>query len=159
METFCGWIDCYASYAGNYMPPGWANVLAVGIDQPLPSSVTLCPEHARALRAQLKNPPQKLIDVASRRRMSFRASVDRPRAARPASSANGYRRKRGIWRNEGDRSPLPAALVCHTRSGGGLGALTLRRSCRITSIWSMISRECVRLSSICCSSSRICSIE
>jgi hypothetical protein len=24
METFCGWIDCYASYAGNYMPPGWA---------------------------------------------------------------------------------------------------------------------------------------
>jgi hypothetical protein len=28
METFCGWIDCYASYAGNYMPPGWANLLA-----------------------------------------------------------------------------------------------------------------------------------
>ena len=60
METFCGWIDCYASYAGNYMPPGWASLLAVGIDQPLPTSVTLCPEHARALRAQLKNPAQKI---------------------------------------------------------------------------------------------------
>jgi hypothetical protein len=56
METFCGWIDCYASYAGNYMPPGWASLLAVGTDQPLPSSVTLCPEHARALQAQLKSP-------------------------------------------------------------------------------------------------------
>jgi hypothetical protein len=30
----------------------------------------------------------------------------------PPSSANGYRRKRGIWRDERDRSPLPAALVC-----------------------------------------------
>ena len=48
--------------------------------------------------------------------MSLWASVDRPRAARPASSANGYRRKRGIWRNEGDRSPLPAAVVL-TRNG------------------------------------------
>jgi hypothetical protein len=64
METFCGWIDCYASYAGNYMPPGWANLLAVGIDQPLPSSVTLCPEHARALRAQLKNPAQKIDQMS-----------------------------------------------------------------------------------------------
>ena len=84
METFCGWIDCYASYAGNYMPPGWANLLAVGIDQPLPSSVTLCPEHARALRAQLKNPAQKIDQMSpaggteptipftkSRRRIAF----------------------------------------------------------------------------------------
>lgn len=71
METFCGWIDCYASYAGNYMPPGWANLLAVGIDQPLPSSVTLCPEHARALRAQLKNPAQKIDQMSpAGRRMS-----------------------------------------------------------------------------------------
>ena len=64
METFCGWIDCYASYAGNYTPPGWATLLAVGIDQPLPSSVTLCPEHARALRAQLKNPAQKIDETS-----------------------------------------------------------------------------------------------
>jgi hypothetical protein len=64
METFCGWIDCYASYAGNYMPPGWANLLAGGIDQPLPSSVTLCPEHARALRAQLKNHAQKIDQMS-----------------------------------------------------------------------------------------------
>jgi hypothetical protein len=80
METFCGWIDCYASYAGNYMPPGWANLLAVGIDQPLPSSVTLCPEHARALRAQLKNPAQKIDQMS-----------------------NGCRRKRGLWRQPAAR--------------------------------------------------------
>jgi hypothetical protein len=64
METFCGWIDCYASYTGNYMPPGWANLLAVGIDQPLPSSVPLCPEHACVLRAQLKNPAQKIDQMS-----------------------------------------------------------------------------------------------
>jgi hypothetical protein len=64
------------------MPPGWANLLAVGIDHPLPSSVTLCPEHARALRAQLKNPAQK-IDLASRRRMSLWAhSAAREQRAR-----------------------------------------------------------------------------
>ena len=46
------------------MPPGWANLLAVGIDQPLPSNVTLCPEHARALQAQLKNPAQKIEQMS-----------------------------------------------------------------------------------------------
>ena len=42
------------------LPAGWVNFLTAGIDQPLPLSVTLCPEHARALQAQLKEPPEEL---------------------------------------------------------------------------------------------------
>ena len=42
------------------IPAGWVNFLTAGIDQPLPLSVTLCPEHARALQAQLKAPPEEL---------------------------------------------------------------------------------------------------
>jgi hypothetical protein len=46
----------------------------------------------------------------------------------------------------------PESAGGETGGRGGLGHPILRRSCRIISIWSMISRECVRLSSICCSS-------
>jgi hypothetical protein len=60
MQTFCQWKGCSESYMGDaIMPAGWANFLTAGIDQPLPLSVTLCPEHARALQAQLKEPPEE----------------------------------------------------------------------------------------------------
>jgi hypothetical protein len=45
---------------GEIMPPGWVNLLIAGVDHPLPASVTLCPEHARVVRAQLKDPQEEL---------------------------------------------------------------------------------------------------
>ena len=61
MQTFCEWKGCRASYMGDaIMPPGWVNLLIAGVDHPLPASVTLCPEHARVVRAQLKDPQEEL---------------------------------------------------------------------------------------------------
>ena len=55
MRTFCKWKGCRASYMGDaIIPPGWVNLLTTGVDQPLPASVTLCPEHVRALQAELR---------------------------------------------------------------------------------------------------------
>jgi hypothetical protein len=64
MQTFCQWKGCSESYIGDaIMPASWVNFLTAGIDQPLPLSVTLCPEHARALYAQLKEPPEELEQI------------------------------------------------------------------------------------------------
>ena len=65
MQTFCGWKGCDASYMGDaIMPPGWVNFLAVGIKHSLPASLTLCPEHARALQGQLKNAAQEIDQMS-----------------------------------------------------------------------------------------------
>ena len=63
MQTFCKWKGCRASYMGDaIIPPGWVNLLTTGVEQPLPANITLCPEHARALQAQLEKGYYSLPD-------------------------------------------------------------------------------------------------
>jgi hypothetical protein len=70
--------------------------------------------------------------------MSLWASFDRPREARPASSANGCKRKRGIWRDERARPPFPATLV-----GRGVGCWK-----QVEGIVNVVHAACAALSKV-----------